>query len=461
MKTYPKFMFLACIYVIVILLMTNFSYANSNDEMNPINKSMSTDITILSDLHYYSPDLGISGANFEEDVAKDRKMIKESDSITNALVDSIINNNSTIVLISGDLTRNGEKYNHLKVESFLTKIENSGKKVYVINGNHDINNPQAYKYVSDNRESTDNITPDLFREIYANFGYNEAIAKDSNSLSYVVQPEKNLRIIAMDSCIYDDNNNLEESVIGGEFKPNTLAWIKNQVIAANEKGIKIIGVMHHSMVEHFVNEKTFFNNYVINDGDTIANELADLGLNIVFTGHFHSFDITKIKTANNNTLHDIGTGSPLTYPSSFRNVKLNSNCHKIELNTIKIDNINYNLNNLNFNDYSKNDLYLKLKGKIPDFINKKLLDNGFSEEDAALIVNEANTSELFNSKTIIDYIVETFIENYKGDEIMSQEIKLATNKLLISDRQSSKYFGSLISTMLTDSTPDNNVILDY
>jgi len=39
------------------------------------------------------------------------------------------------------------------------------------------------------------ITPQQFQAIYAPFGYNQALARDTNSVAYVVEPVSGLRIL--------------------------------------------------------------------------------------------------------------------------------------------------------------------------------------------------------------------------------------------------------------------------
>ena len=60
--------------------------------------------------------------------------------------------------------------------------------MYVTNGNHDILNPNAVRFNGDTTSPVDYLTPKQFKNIYEDFGYKEAIAKDPKSLSYVVEP---------------------------------------------------------------------------------------------------------------------------------------------------------------------------------------------------------------------------------------------------------------------------------
>ena len=62
--------------------------------------------------------------------------------------------------------------------------------------------------------------------------------------------------------------------------------------------------------------------YLIEDYASIAAQLADAGLEMIFTGHMHANDIAVMTTKSGNTLYDVETGSNLTYPSPMRFVQL-------------------------------------------------------------------------------------------------------------------------------------------
>jgi DNA repair exonuclease SbcCD nuclease subunit len=148
----------------------------------------SAKIAVFSDPHYYAPELGTTGSAFEAYLAQDRKLLAESSAISAAAINELKKSDAKIVLISGDLTKDGEKLSHQQFSKLLTSLENSGKKVYVVPGNHDINNPASSSYKGNKATFTDNISPEQFKNIYNSFGFSEAISRDKDSLSYVVEP---------------------------------------------------------------------------------------------------------------------------------------------------------------------------------------------------------------------------------------------------------------------------------
>lgn len=101
---------------------------------------------VLTDPHLYDSTLGANGAAFEQYIAYDRKMITESQAILESVVKDIIKSHVRYVLVPGNLTKAGEEQCHYLIVDYLSRIEASGKRVFVIPGNHDIDNPHSFSY---------------------------------------------------------------------------------------------------------------------------------------------------------------------------------------------------------------------------------------------------------------------------------------------------------------------------
>ncbi|MEX0595754.1 MAG: metallophosphoesterase, partial [Candidatus Paceibacterota bacterium] len=87
-------------------------------------------IIIFSDPHYFDASLGNEGKAFQDYLDKDRKLLRDSRELMEVVISSIEKIDADLVLVPGDLTKDGEKINHEKMAGFLTRIENSGKKVF-------------------------------------------------------------------------------------------------------------------------------------------------------------------------------------------------------------------------------------------------------------------------------------------------------------------------------------------
>ena len=70
----------------------------------------SVKMVIISDLHVMAPQLLVNdGPAFEDYVSRDRKMLRESVEILDTLVGDIQALEPDIVLVTGDLTKDGER----------------------------------------------------------------------------------------------------------------------------------------------------------------------------------------------------------------------------------------------------------------------------------------------------------------------------------------------------------------
>lgn len=163
-----------------------------------------------------------------------------------------------ILLVTGDLTLNGEKASHLALASWFNALESFGVKVFVLPGNHDILNPWARGFSKDRTYATESITPEEFRSVYRACGFDEAIARDKDSLSYVVAPVPGLRIFMLDSSFYSDNMRLGYSEAGGGLGDGTLDWILVNMKKAKQAGARVLVSMHHSVVDYnpFISEQS-------------------------------------------------------------------------------------------------------------------------------------------------------------------------------------------------------------
>ena len=91
------------------------------------------------------------------------------------VVADILREEVDILLIPGDLTNHGERQSHLDFQKILHAIQEKGIDVFVVPGNHDVNIPGP----------TEGISKEEFAEMYAPFGYANALASDRHSLSYL------------------------------------------------------------------------------------------------------------------------------------------------------------------------------------------------------------------------------------------------------------------------------------
>ena len=294
-------------------------------------------LAVISDVHLMAPSLlQKEGKAFDNYIANDRKMLVESSELLDSVSKHLIAYQPQIIFITGDLTKDGERISHqLLVDRYLKPLKAQGIRIYVVPGNHDVNNPHAKIYNGDNAQRTTTVSAKDFTHIYNDYGYGEALAADPNSLSYVVQLDDKTRLIAVDACRYEDNNfDKDICVTAGRIKPQTMDFIQAEAQKAHKLGMNVIMMMHHGIVSHFKWQDKIMKEYLVNNWKKDAKRLAQMGIKVCFTGHFHAQDIS-----NKYGLTDIETGSTVSYPHPYRLIDVDTDKQTLQIRTEKVESL--------------------------------------------------------------------------------------------------------------------------
>lgn len=297
-------------------------------------------IAILSDIHYMSHTHFGENHDFEMAENSDRKMFRESADILHAALREVVDAEPDLVIVCGDLTKDGEYVCHKEVHDLFAaareelKARGKATRFQVINGNHDINNDDDGRDFSSGSAQhlgdAGLTTPEKFKELCSDCGYSDAVAKydeaghDGGSLSYVTRPAKGFTLISVDSCKYSpDQNGLGryEHVTSGIIRQPLLSWVCEQAKAGRERGDVVLVMQHHGVVPHFTMEPTVMAEYLVDNYEEVAAAYAEAGVSAVFTGHMHANDIAS-KDYGGKTVYDIETCATVTYPSDIRMAKL-------------------------------------------------------------------------------------------------------------------------------------------
>lgn len=433
--------FLLFTILVITLFMSSCSESDSDTNLTSKENTPSDNMefAIISDIHYFSPSLYDNQKNpaFNKYLESDRKMIKESSAILTSAIDRIIEKHPDFLLIPGDLTKDGEKQSHEDLALKFRKIEEKGIKVFVIPGNHDINNPHAESYLAGGNTKISSISKNEFSQIYNDFGYSEALYKDAASLSYVVEPTNDVWLLCLDVCKYDQNDE-NTCVTGGAMRPETQIWVKTILDKAKTENKRVFSMMHHGMVEHIFGESQILSEYLIDNYITIGDELAELGMNIVFTGHMHANDISK-RNSGDNYLIDIETGSTVTYPCPIRFLEYDSKKDILNINTSNIESIKYPGAEYNFQNYAQESLCSGMSSMIINILGNEQLIRSLIKDDGeistfviAMIKDKIASGELLNIITMsrLDIVLgKLLIQHYGGDEEYSSSDKKEVDEL--------------------------------
>lgn len=285
-------------------------------------------IAVISDTHYLSSKLALPGSALDKYEATTGRVINDLHAVLHKVIFDLQSYNPDILLIPGDITNHGERESHIDFVNIMKPLANNGTRIFVIPGNHDVNVPNSKKYEGDSSYPISSISAQEFAQLYAPYGYGDAVKRDASSLSYLAVINDSTWLLSIDSNRYEEYKT--SSISGGRILPETMKWSLEILKEAASKDVLVMGMMHHGLVEHMPYQSVFFSDYLINDWKSNAQILADNGLKIIFTGHFHSNDITLLTSFKGNTIHDIETGSLSGYPFPYRLMTLQNKVLSIE-----------------------------------------------------------------------------------------------------------------------------------
>lgn len=262
---------------------------------------------VATDLHYVRPmpdtqsklvdlypDISFAGA--------DNVTANESGFVIDAFLRQCAEDDGVqYVFLTGDLATYGRDLpeEHEALAEKLAAFEDAtGKSVYVINGNHD----NGKKSVTNHEK---------FAEIYARFGYDEAVSRDTGSCSYAARLGERYMLIALDSC--DEGMYLADGLDAARLR-----WVKQQASLAEQEGRYTILLMHHNLLEHKPLQLLTDPKYMVRFPRTYASLFADWGIKLVFSGHTHEADAAQYTSACGNTVVEFVNAALTAYPAQYK-----------------------------------------------------------------------------------------------------------------------------------------------
>lgn len=292
---------------------TTDSEETKNKEITPlVNEESDLTIWMVTDIHYIAPELHDNGAAFARMKATAAgKDLANIDSVMQALVWEAAIEKPDLLIVSGDLSFNGEYESMVGLAQYFKQIEENGTQVSVIPGNHDIHSSWARRFVGTEMEKTKQVSPADFRELFAEFGYDLATHQDPESLSYVIEPKPNYPIMMMDTNIYSETETSETPITEGEIKIETAAWLAEYF----EENTSSIWVGHHPVLAHKNSDRT---GHTLENADEINALLNEQGINTLFAGHIHTQNISS-----DGATREIITGALSIFPNSIGEITLN------------------------------------------------------------------------------------------------------------------------------------------
>ncbi len=362
---------------------------------------------VATDLHYVEP-MANADEYFDSEYFTVNKDGSKLENESGFIIDEFLNQcaddaTCDFILVPGDLTtfgRGAVEHAEQLAEKFRKFETETGKQIYVINGNHD-------------NGATAEVNHTKFTEIYSEFGYDTAFSVDESCCSYATFLNEKYGLIALDSC--DENFSLANGV-----SKDRLNWVKEQAAGIRESGREPLLIMHHNLLEHSPLELVISDSYIVSYPTTYASKFADWGIKLVFTGHTHLTDAVSHTSPKGNVVYDFCTNSLTQYPFQYRKFEMTDTVISYEMKNVeRIDTAalssvvsGYTAEELeamgtDLVAYEENRLYASTEKMVKDAITPE----GLGIDDGSLFYGTVNSA--------CDRLHELFSMNLYGENSLS------------------------------------------
>ena len=282
--------------LLLLCLCALISCASAEDELLIIH---------ATDMHFLSPQLTDYGEAFMEIVrAADGKVTHYTPELMQAFVSDMLTLKPDAVILSGDLTLNGAEESHRELAEILLPLKQAGIAVLVLPGNHDTGT-DAYRFGVDGAEVIAGTEDERFDDLYAGFGYDEAISRDSASMSYLAGISENVWCLLID---------VNANGTYGTVQKDTLAWAEEQLIRAGEENKTVIAVTHQSLLQH---SRLFSFGYMINNSTSLLDLFETYQVRLNLSGHLHMQHI-----AHSGSVTEIAGSSLAVSPNQYGVIRM-------------------------------------------------------------------------------------------------------------------------------------------
>lgn len=303
----------------------------------------------LTDLHYYSK------RNFACDPwslpqPDGQISFRESEEINKKAFEIILNDSETkTVIITGDLTDNGDKFSHEEMSALLSNFTEKGGRPFVFTDSHDYPWFDIFKYDENgNKIPNEHLPEDEVIPMYYPFGRDKAIAVyDGDKNSYVAELFPKLRYIAMG---YDYTS--EDKLHDPKFSNSLMRWVTEQIRLAKKDGAAVICGTHWPVVLPspvygiLAKGNTFVN------GEECLRILADEDVGLFFSGHSHIQRIREVMSDIGNKIYSVSTSALVGFPPKMRKITIDTDKRTAEIRTINMEVPELNLD-MSLTDYTR------------------------------------------------------------------------------------------------------------
>lgn len=302
-----------------------------------------------------------------------------------------------LLLLTGDLSENGDFKSHLEIAEQLRGLKELGIKVLVIPGNHDLKK----------------TTQEEFKSLYKDFGYIDdinVVGRDKASLSYMYALNNHINILMIDVETSKEYMNISNA---------SYRWIEKMLKYSKEQNKIVIAASHENILAH---NKFFISKYKIKNSSKLVNLFNDYNVRVNLSGHMHVQHLSRSKG-----VLDAAVGSISVYPNKYARMKVDIR-GKMEYETREIE--------------------WKHKEESKEYFEK------FSKDKVGKLIESFNLGE-DEKKKLLDFIVYTNLSYFSGTmddrySVDSDEYKLWMEKA------PKETFSLYLDSVYTDRSKNHN-----
>ena len=368
-----------------------------------------TSFWVISDTHLIADSLHDHGQAFSQmQKTSQGKDLYYQETALSAFVRMAQKKKPTAIIVTGDVTFNGERVSAEKFAEIFKPLEET--QLLVLPGNHDIYDGWAREFRGKKQYYAGQISPRMWRNIFKT-SYKNAVSVDDKSLAYSVQLNPNYLLILADSNDYGKEEATTAPATAGFLGREQRRWIKAQLQYASENNLQVIFCMHHNLYAH---NPAVNKGYVVDDYRELRKLLAQYNVKLVFSGHIHAQNImlpqdpcpaTEVVTASFCS-NDQGYGVVKVSPK-----EVSYTCYHFKMKDYLTDKEKQNWTLTHFHDYLEN---IQLGTISAELMQKDLYQNHYDLDTVrkmGRLFGEMNY-HFFTGKHHIESAVFQKLKNY-------------------------------------------------
>ncbi len=255
---------------------------------------------------------------------------------------------TSTVIITGDLTNHGDAPSHEEMRALLREFTEKGGNPYVVTDSHDY--PDFFIYTLDEngqKVPTEHLPKEEVVPSYYPFGRDKGFDTFGDDTTYIAEILPGLYYIALGyDYICIDGTDFPC------FSDELMNWVKGHAEKIKEKGGVLICSTHRPVVTPSPAYEAMGKGNTFASGEKSMKQLADMGIRLFFSGHTHIQCMKEVISEKGNRIYSVQTSSLSGFPPKMRKITIDTEKGITDIRTIDIDLPELNLG-MSFTDYAR------------------------------------------------------------------------------------------------------------